>query len=184
HSLKRSGHVIEVKRGFMKRRVIVPVRVRLSDHEREWLKLGVTTARAILIVSRANGQRITSTDVAKQLGWHLAVARHHLQRARKAGVIEARAGQGYTLFCKCDAEREFAGLNPKALEAVRYIQAQGRRVGSWEIARALQWTIRCAKHHLRRAVKAGLLTVRSNGRAGGYAMSAGAALITWRNSSA
>ena len=81
-------------------------------------------------------------------------------------------------------DRERAGLDERALTAVRYIIEQGRRVSSWELARAQDWTIPCAKYHLKKAVKAGLLTVHYEGRGGGYEATPGARHIYWEKSAA
>lgn len=182
--MKRTGHVEVVHRGYKKRRVVVPLRMRLDDREREWLKLGHITARAIVVVARADGKRVSSAEVAAALGWNQAVARYHLQRAREAGLVEARHGSGYTLPCAHPLDRERAGLDERALVAVRYVVEQGRRVSSWEVARAHEWTVACAKYHLRKAVKAGLLTVHDEGRAGGYEATPGARLVNWEKSAA
>ena len=182
--MKKTGHLEVIRRGYNKRRVVVPVRMRLNDQEREWLKLGHITARAIVVVARAEGRRVSSAEVAKALGWNQAVARYHLQRAREAGFVEARHGSGYTLPCAHPLDRERAGLDERAKVAVRYIVEQGRRVSSWEIARVHDWTIRCAKYHLNKAVKAGLLTVHNAGAAGGYEATPGARLVNWEKSAA
>ena len=182
--MKRTGHVEVVRRGYQKRKVVVPVRMRLNDQEREWLKLGHITARAIVVVARAEGRRVSSAEVAKALGWNQAVARYHLQRARAAGFVEARHGSGYTLPCAHPVDRERAGLDERAKVAVRYIVEQGRRVSSWEVARVHDWTIRCAKYHLNKAVKAGLLTVHNAGAAGGYEATPGARHVNWTKSAA
>lgn len=178
--MRKTGHVEIIRRGYKQRAVVVPVRVRLGDEERAWLKLGSVTARAIVVVARAGGRRVSSAEVARELGWRAATAGYHLQRARAAGILEARHGAGYTLACACQSERERAGLDDKAFAAVAYVAAQaGRRVSAPEIAHAHDWTLACAKYHLKRAVKADLLTVRQSA---GYALSAGAERVNWNKS--
>lgn len=179
--LRKTGRVRVIRAGYQKRKVLVPVRLRLTEEEAEWLKLGTITARAVVVVARAKGKRVSSAEVAKTLGWHHAVTRYHLQRARTAGILEARPGAGYTLALEREEDRELAGLDPRAWEAVRYIARQGRRVTSHEVMEVFGWSVRTAKWHLGRAAKAGLLTVRL-GVNGGYAISAGANRINWQKS--
>jgi DNA-binding IscR family transcriptional regulator len=181
HKLKKTGQVIEVKRGYNKRRVLVPVRLRLSSVELEWLKLGVVTARAILVVARAGGKRVSSSEVARALGWRPCVARCHLQRARAIGLLDARHGAGYSLPLGSDEAREYAGLSIRTFEAVEYVVKQDRRVPSEEIARLFDITAKSARWHLTRAVKAGLLQVRI-GQQGGYTATPGAKSVNWTKS--
>lgn len=179
HRLRKSGQVEVVKRGWKKRKVVVPVRLRVSETEAEWLKLGTLTARAIVIVARSDGQLVSSAQAAKALGWHHAVTRYHLQRARKAGILEAHANSGYRLASGRVAP-EYAGLREQAWCAVRYIaQQEGRRVSSGEIMRVLGWTKSCAKYHLHRATRAGLLSIHAQGQASGYALTPNAHAINW-----
>lgn len=179
--LQRTGQVQVVQRGYHKRRLVVPVRLRVSETEREWLKLGMVTARAVLVVARAEGRAVTSSEVARILGWSQAVARYHLQRARTAGVLEARHGAGYTLPCSCDVERDRARLHPRTLMAVQHLVEQGRPHSIMELARALSWTRTCAKYHLTRAHKAGLLLVDHEGN---FRPSPGSKLINWTKTTA
>lgn len=174
--LKRTGHVEVIKRGYQKRRVIVPVRMRLSDTEREWLKLGTTTARAIVIVARANGRPITSGEVAKALGWTRVAALYHLQRAKRAGLLDAKCGTGYTLL------KDGPGLSERYLIATQWIAKHGRQASCIQVAQGLGWNYDVAKYHLAKAVKAGLLTIRYGDRDGAYSLAPGAARIDWNRS--
>ena len=179
--LRKSGQVQVVKRGFNKRKVVVPIRLKVSEAEAEWLKLGPITARAIVVVARGEGQRVTSREVAKALGWHLSTARYHLVRASQAGILKGRPMAGYVLTCGA-VEQERAGLHPRAWSAVRHIAEAGRRVSSCEVARAFGWSVPSAKFHLKRAVKAGLLNARNMGASGGDTLSPNARAINWSKS--
>ena len=97
NKLRKTGHVQVVKRGFHKRKTVVPMRARLSETEAEWLKLGFVTARAIVIVARADGRYVTGREVSKALHWHEGVAGYHLGRAVKAGILEGLSHKGYRL---------------------------------------------------------------------------------------
>ncbi len=176
--LRKSGQVQVIKRGFNKRKVVVPIRLKVSEAEAEWLKLGPITARAIVVVARAGGERVSSATVAKALGWHQGVTRYHLQRAREAGLLEARHGAGYRLAHGAVGP-EVAGLAPATWEAVRYIAEAGRRVSSGELARALDWSEGTVNYHLKRARKAGLLVAHAQGQAGGWTLSPNARAINW-----
>lgn len=172
HRLKRSGHVMEIKRGYRKRRVLVPVRVRLTDAEREWLKLGPVTARAILIVSRARGELVTSATVARSLGWTRVGAIYHLRRAVQAGILDAAHNRGYAI-------KDGPGLEDRYLKAVQWIAENGGQAHAWQVAQGLGWSLGTTKRHLARAVHAGLIT--SQQRAG-YTISPSAGRINWHKS--
>jgi predicted transcriptional regulator len=161
------GRVRLVKRAYRKRGLVVPARVGLSEGELSWLRVGPLAVRAVAVVAHAGARRVSCSRVARELGWNVGVARYHLQSARKAGLLEAVHGAGYTLPLASDEERALAGLGPRALEAVMLVRRLGRRVSSREVMRHLGWSERTAKWNLRRAVAAGLLVVRL-GRCGGY----------------
>lgn len=179
--LRKTGHVQIVKRGHQKRKVVVPVRLRLSETEAAWLCLGTTTARAIVVVARAEGEYVTSRIVAETLGWRHSTARYHLVRASQAGILEGRNGAGYALLSGTP-EQTRAGLNVRAWTAIRWIAQENRRVTSSEVASAMGWTLACAKYHLKRAAQAGLLVAHVEGPHGGYQLSPNARLINWGKS--